>query len=330
MVNPKVACTSFLWLVAGLQGEDGERFHRSFSPEVTRSFTVHDKALWANTPDLADLSDEALEEIGPERGWFVFALARQPLSRLWSAWVSKLLMREPTFVNQFGTKPWFPRRPEDSQSVNEDFKRFVFALRDDPELLGADGHWMPQSDVLNMGAMNYSHIGRLEDVGTTLALLEQHLVPQGWSGHLELPHSNRGVLRMAADGFDRETVAAVERVYTGDYQAFGYQATMAPGATPEPAARGGSVPGLNWADALNEIIDRHDRYADLFEIAAALYHALGSTTSQLEEARKAVAVMEGRLERAMATRSDLEQRLLEQAQIARDFRLALKASGAHS
>lgn len=301
VVNPKVACTSLLWLVAGLQDEDPESFRHSFSPEVTRRFTVHDKARWARTPDLADLSDDALAQVQADQGWFVFAVTRHPLSRVWSAWVSKLLMREPAYDNQYSNRTWFPRRPYSSEAILEDFGRFVAALRDEPGLLQADGHWMTQYDVLNFGALEYSHVGRLEDMATTLRLLEQHLAVQGWSGTLELSHSNRGLLKAPAGGFDPMTVAAVEQIYGCDFRAFGYPPSGAGGCQPN-AGPPDLAPPLSWFEVLDEIVDRHERYSDLFTIAATLYNSLGSTAAQLNEAREALAGAEAQLQRERAAR----------------------------
>ena len=46
-----------------------------------------------------------------QEGWLRFSLVRDPAPRLWSGWQSKLLLREPRFVEDFGDAPWFPRVP---------------------------------------------------------------------------------------------------------------------------------------------------------------------------------------------------------------------------
>src|SRR3954470_19716052 len=68
---PKAACTSLKWLVAGVQGEDPERFHRSLSREVARSLCIHRRGMWQHTPMLHALSEEELAAI--DESWFVFA-----------------------------------------------------------------------------------------------------------------------------------------------------------------------------------------------------------------------------------------------------------------
>jgi hypothetical protein len=108
---PKAACTSLKWLVAELQGEDSERFHRSLSREVGRAMTIHRRDLWRHTPMLHELPDEELAAISPDDGWFVFAVVRHPSARVWAAWQSKFLLREPRWIDEFSGAPWLPRAP---------------------------------------------------------------------------------------------------------------------------------------------------------------------------------------------------------------------------
>ena len=89
---------------------------------------------------------------------------REPAKRLWSAWQSKLLLREPRFVEDFGAEPWFPRLPEDPAGIVEDFRRFVAAVGDGAAV---DVHWAVQSDLV--GQLPLSHVGRLEEMGADAA-----------------------------------------------------------------------------------------------------------------------------------------------------------------
>src|SRR4051812_40797551 len=111
--NPKSGCTSILWLLAELAGVPLERFSNSTLPEVSPALTIHDMALWGPGYRLSDYGDEELERILGEDGWLRFSTVRQPATRLWSAWQSKLLLREPRFIDLFGEEPWFPRVPDE-------------------------------------------------------------------------------------------------------------------------------------------------------------------------------------------------------------------------
>src|SRR5919202_4695974 len=109
---PKAACTRVLWLLAALAGLPAEAFARSLMPEPSSALTVHDMSVWGPGRRLGDYSPEERERLLAEEGWLRFALVRDPASRLWSAWQSKLLLREPRFLELYGQEPWFPRLPE--------------------------------------------------------------------------------------------------------------------------------------------------------------------------------------------------------------------------
>src|SRR5215213_10186626 len=146
---PKAACTSLKWLVAELQGEDPERFHRSLSREVGRAMTIHRRDLWRHTPMLHELPDDELAAISPDDGWFVFAVVRHPSARVWAAWQSKFLLREPRWIDEFAGAPWLPRVPESTQDVIEDFGRFVASIARDPnQAVMRDRHFMTQTELV--------------------------------------------------------------------------------------------------------------------------------------------------------------------------------------
>src|SRR5215218_5428801 len=105
---PKAACTSLKWLVAALQGESPERFYRSRSREVGRAMTIHRRDRLRHTPMLHELADEQLAAISPENGWFIFAGGRHPSARVWAAWQSKFLLREPRWIHEFADASWLP------------------------------------------------------------------------------------------------------------------------------------------------------------------------------------------------------------------------------
>ena len=63
---------------------------------VTRDDDASTRAAVAQDAD-AQLAVGARSSaaISPENGWFVFTVVRHPAARLFSAWQSKLLLREP-------------------------------------------------------------------------------------------------------------------------------------------------------------------------------------------------------------------------------------------
>ena len=108
--GPEGRCTNVLWTLAGLAGLPPDRFDRSPLPEVSPALTVHDMNLWPASSGLPLRRGGPRTAPGARRLAALLARARSG-ARLWSGWQSKLLLREPRFLEGFGDAPWFPRVP---------------------------------------------------------------------------------------------------------------------------------------------------------------------------------------------------------------------------
>ena len=281
---PKAACTSLKWLVAELQDEDPDRFYAALTQEVGRGLTIHRRRRWQRTPMLHRLSDDELAEISPERGWFVFAVVRHPAERLWSAWQSKFLLREPRWVKRFGDEPWFPRVPRTTEDVVEDFQEFVRSIADDPtQAVMRDRHFQPQTRLLAPDRTPYTRIYKTREMSHLLRDLAVHLRARGWDGSLEPEARNETPLRPLASMFTPETTGAVLDVYREDFERFGYDRvepeTLDPrGEYDEAALR-----------MIARLVERGERIGDLASRAQDLYAKKRETQRQVDALRRRVA-----------------------------------------
>jgi hypothetical protein len=291
---PKAACTSIKWLIAGLQGEDASRFYGSMSREVARATTIHRRSLWQHTPMLHKLSDGELAAVSHDQGWFVFAVVRHPSSRVWSAWQSKLLLREPRWVERFGSEPWFPRVPASTAEVVEDFQRFIRSIAEAPrQPVMRDRHLKPQMRLLTPRRTPYTRIYETPEIPELLDDLAVHLRKQGWSGKLELSSSNETPLRPLRSMFTPEVCSGIEAVYGQDFERFGYVSV-------EPERY---EPTDIYADStLREVarlVERGERIGDLALRAQRLQRRAGMT--QRNGVRKLRHKLRGRYVRAFRT-----------------------------
>ena len=212
---PKAGWTTVLWLLAEISGIPAETFEHSTLPGVSPALTVHDMSLWGPGRRLADYEGDERERVLTEEGWLRFSVVRDPAPRLWSAWQSKLLLREPRFLADYGNEPWFPRVPSDAMDAVEDFRRFVGAVAAGEAV---DVHWCVQHDLVDRLALN--HVGRLESLADTLELLKAH-VPEGlWPA--ETRHENRTPLPLPPGVFDADAADALNRHYAVDFDEYGY------------------------------------------------------------------------------------------------------------
>jgi Sulfotransferase family len=252
---PKAGWTTVLWLLSELEGIPEETFSHSVLPGVSPALTVHDMALWGPGHRLADYTGEECARMLTEDGWFRFSVVRDPAPRLWSAWQSKLLMREPRFLSMYGEEPWFPRVPDEPGEVIEDFRRFVAAVGRGEAV---DVHWAVQHDLVQQ--VPVQHVGRLESLAETLRLLREHLGEHPWPS--EARHENRTPLRMPKAAFDAATSGALNEHYGADFEAYGY-------ARVEPAddAADWEAHAAPLLPMVRETIDRHVRIRDLHRMA---------------------------------------------------------------
>lgn len=261
----KAACTSLKWMVADLQGENHDGFHRSLSSEVSRAMTIHRRGLWQHTPMAADLSDAELDAISPDSGWFVFAVVRHPAARLFSAWQSKLLLRERWWVERFGDAAWFPRVPRNGDEIVEDFHRFVRALDDGAAHVMANRHFAPQHRLLAVRRMRYSEIYRTTELADLLTDLDRHVRGEGWQGDPPtLPRANSMPLPQIRSLFTTRELAVVQATYRGDFECFGFSDGSSDGSELADSYTAANV------EEVGRLIERAERIGDLSQRARQL------------------------------------------------------------
>jgi hypothetical protein len=255
---PKAGCTSVLWLLAELAGIAPDAFPHSALPEVSPALTVHDMSLWGAGHRLVDYEGEERERVLTEEGWFRFTVVRHPGNRLWSAWQSKLLLREPRFLARFGDEPWFPRVPEEPADLIADFRRFVAAL---PSGKAEDVHWAVQHDLV--AQVPLGHVGRVEHLDDTLALLRAHVLADLWPA--ETGRENRASFPMPPAPYDSAAAAVLIDRYGPDFTHYGYDAARAPDDDAVNADWAAEVAPL--LPLLRETIERHARIGQLHDVA---------------------------------------------------------------
>ena len=220
----KVACTSLRWMLADLAGEDPERFYDANGPHLTRLMTVHDtRDRWHVVRRLSEMPPGEVAEVSVDNGWFVFAVVRDPWSRLWSAWESKFLTRHPGFVRKYGDQPWFPRVPRSPDDVVEDFRTFVetHPWTTDPQLV-RDAHFYPQVRSVRADGLGYSGVYDLSAMPALVHDLHEHLAGLGLDrDELYMPRANETPLALTAEVLGDGVAERIRELYRPDFERFG-------------------------------------------------------------------------------------------------------------
>ena len=255
---PKAASTTILWALAPLAGLSSDDFERSAKLEVTRSLAIHDLTVWGGSRLLAGRSSREVEEILSSRDWFRFTVVRDPTRRLWSAWVSKILVRDPRFVAAFGHEDWFPEPPASPRDVVDSFRRFLGALSE-RSADWHDPHWSPQSELVSVEAVPYDHVGRAERLDDTFAVLSERL----GAAVLAPACENTALLPFSPQLFDEAALATSDPLTAADREAFAYERLTPSHGEPSAAWLATVEASLG---AIQGVIDRNERIGDLLRL----------------------------------------------------------------
>jgi len=219
----KAACTSLRWMIADLAGEDLDMFPRTLGAQQSRLMTIHGaRWRWQRTPQLGQLAPEELAEISVDNGWFVFAVVRDPWSRIWSAWQSKFLVRH-NYYEGYRDEPWYPSVATSQEQVIKDFRTFLEARPwlSDPQL-STDVHFLPQVVSVRPQGVNYSRIYDLRDLGTLFDDLKAHLASVGRPvQELYVPRANETPLPLIPAVLADGVADIILELYADDFTAFG-------------------------------------------------------------------------------------------------------------
>ncbi len=255
---PKAGSTAILSALAVAVGLQPDDLARSRKLEATRSLAVHDGSLWGPSFRLAGRSVDELELILESTEWLRVTVVREPARRLWSAWVSKVLVRDPRFVAMFD-EPSFPAIPNTPRDVLDSFRAFVEVL---PTTSDPDPHWQSQADLAAIGTVDYDHVGRIEELDATEAVVRERVRSAGGT----LPafrRENAGILPFTPDVFGSRALEACAHWTEPDRRAFGYDALTPAAEEPDEVwfrAVEAALP------AVRAIIERNARIYDVVQL----------------------------------------------------------------
>lgn len=260
--TPRAGSTAVLWGLLELTDLDPAAFRHSTKLETTRALTIHDASIWGSAYRL-DPRRRDPRELFAAKDWLSFTVVRDPIRRIWSAWVAKILVRDPRFVRQYGAESWFPEPPRTPDDVVRSFRAFVAALPVRPAEWH-DPHWSSQVELVGADVLPYDLVARVEQLPHDLEPVTRHLRRHGRDA-LRLRRENASLLPFTAELLDTEGWEACVAFTAGDCDAFGYavpEGTAGPPLDVWVAKAEERLPGIQAA------IERNERIGDLKELLA--------------------------------------------------------------
>jgi hypothetical protein len=220
VATPKVACTSLKWWFVDLMGISRELFENADSAETDPDLIIHD-SLFNIAPYLTGLEAQDLRRIFNTDTYFRFALVRNPYKRIFSAWQSKLLLREPIQAGPYLQCDFFHRPINNATDIVLAFEGFLEHLYacEAPNFL--DFHWTPQATLLRPDSLSYTLLSHIENVEKLSKALSEYLGPQ-----IPNPFTNRRVneslIPYMPEFFSPRSAQLIQTLYREDFEAFEY------------------------------------------------------------------------------------------------------------
>jgi hypothetical protein len=213
--------------------------------QTRRDMFVHSRPN-LSLPSLVDLDDRSQERVLNSPEFFRFAIVRNPYTRIVSAWQSKVLVCEPGF--EYICKEILGSLPSPTNKRLVSFPEFLnFIQTSNPNSFNP--HWRPQADHLFYNVLNFSAVGKLEQLGTFLSRFQQHL---GMQSPFQLPSSNRSPVTVGV-ALTEEDASRIYDIYRCDFESFGYDRFDIP--APKHVANDSARSDL--PAVLDEIVERN-------------------------------------------------------------------------
>lgn len=311
--TPKAGSTSLKWWFAKLEGYVPAINKDLKSLESTPELTIHD-TFHLVAPSVTGLPESRLGELVNADGVFRFAVVRNPYERIFSAWQSKILLREPLQVERYAKHEFYCHKIASTVDIANAFESFLEYLLAVEVPSFFDSDWTPQVALLRPDLIKYDIVSQLEDTLSLEAELEG-IIGDGFVAPFVTNRANQSLIPYSESFITSRSAELIKLLYAEDFSAFNY-----PLDVPEGKAEL-SQDALDVAlKGISMIKGRHSRISDfLLQIKDA--QAVQSRLSELSDGLEGrVKGLEAKVSTVLNEREKLKRELVKQ----RDENLALR------
>jgi hypothetical protein len=255
--TPKAGCTSIKTALCRLL-DDFKFPQESDSRETARDMFVHDRSR-IPLKSLLDLNRADQFRVLFSNLWKRFCVVRNPFDRVFSAWYSKVLLREPGVYDKIPALG-FPPKLSSIGEIYSLFEEFIeYLLANGTE---SDAHWDTQHDLLFIGQIQWDVIEKYE----RLVSKTRHSYPKLNGLQLSLPVVNKSGFRPDWTRVSTRTRDAIAELYADDFEIFGYEKW--------PHRSSDCNSEIDAVSLINTIVSRNLRLEQLFAQRDALKREL--------------------------------------------------------
>jgi len=212
---PKAACTQMKELLRLQEGAPPIKLFAGKLVETRREMFIHAREN-VPLPSLIDLDDATQRDALESSDFLRLTIVRNPYTRLVSAWKNKVVPCEPGCERLYLEIKG--HLPDMHSKALIGFDEFVAYLESQCDLSRCDQHYRRQVDHVFFEALNFSYVGKVENMAASLARFQQHL---GLPDPLTAGGKNVSASVSLAT-YDQNLADRVYSLYQRDFDLLGY------------------------------------------------------------------------------------------------------------
>ncbi len=233
VATPKVACTSLKWWFCNLVGFVDSVQQCDKSIESDPALIIHDN-FYRVAPDVTGLDKDKLLPVLSSSDCFRFCLVRNPFRRIFSAWQSKWLLKEPLQIGSYTQFPFLNLPIDNYLAIQIAFEEFLEHLFEYEYPQFMDVHVTPQFNLLRPDLISFSVVSHIENLIDLSIKLTDHLNADYLNPFLNI--TNDSLLPFSEIFISNRSIDLIRKMYADDFIHFGYSLDV-PFST-EPLSQG--------------------------------------------------------------------------------------------
>jgi hypothetical protein len=217
---PKAACTTMKLLLRELREAAPLKLFTGANRESRRDMFVHTRDN-VPFPSLNALNTKEQRDLLEARDVLRFVVVRNPYTRLISAWRDKVYLCEPSVDSVYAAVRG--DAPDMKRKEPIELAEFVSYIEKCDRYF-CNRHWREQVLLTFPKAIQFTHVGKIENLAATIAVFSRHL---GRPQPLSVTRANEGSIRPLAK-VTPELADRIYALYEEDFLTFGYNAESWP------------------------------------------------------------------------------------------------------
>jgi hypothetical protein len=286
--TPKVASTRLKWWFASLEGYSQELKKIITTGESDPDLDVHHSHQVA--PLVAGLQFSEICSIIESDSYFKFAVVRNPYKRIFSAWQSKILLRDPLQIQPYISTDFYNHPIKTAADIAQAFESFLEHLAKNEAPSYWNYHWTPQAYLLRPDLISYSCLTKIEENEKLTERLRE------WLGtYITDPfddnHYNESLIPYDSKFITQRSSELISSLYIRDFDLFGYDKQI-PSGKEEFLKEKFDVA----IKAVKTIRGRHQVLGERSELIGRLNQTLTNKDKELEQTKHALTNKDKELE----------------------------------